>query len=111
MGNDVSQAPPRHALHHLLGHPNDLSGHIDTHGPLAVARRGHDSWQVALHAHLESSGLLGRGGGEKLCSVEYEMRRVDQEHLVLVARGFTLHAVHDDRPAVSLGAGQGELRA
>lgn len=63
MGSDVSQAPPRSTLHHLLGHPSDLAGHIDTHGPLAVAVGNHNSWQRALTASLESSGLAGRGGG------------------------------------------------
>ena len=37
MGNSVCQAPPQHAVHHLLGHPIDLAGHIEAHGPLAVA--------------------------------------------------------------------------
>jgi NADH:ubiquinone oxidoreductase subunit F (NADH-binding) len=59
----VSQAPPRSALHHLLGHPGDLAGHVATHGPLAVAVGNHASWQEALAASLESSGLAGRGGG------------------------------------------------
>ncbi len=63
MGNDVTQAPPRDAVHHLLGHPIDLAGHIEAHGPLAVAMGPHDSWQRALTASLESSGLTGRGGG------------------------------------------------
>jgi NADH:ubiquinone oxidoreductase subunit F (NADH-binding) len=63
VGNDVSEAPPRSAVHHLLGHPMDLAGHIDAHGPLVVAMGHHDSWQGALTASLESSGLTGRGGG------------------------------------------------
>jgi len=63
VGNDVSQAPPRGAVHQLLGHPIDLAGHIDAHGPLAVAMGHHDQWQRALTASLESSGLTGRGGG------------------------------------------------
>jgi NADH:ubiquinone oxidoreductase subunit F (NADH-binding) len=58
-----TQAPPRHAAHHLLGHPIDLAGHLAAHGPLVVAMGQHDSWQRALTASLESSGLTGRGGG------------------------------------------------
>ena len=54
--------PPRDGMHHLLGHPTDLAGHVATHGPLAVTW-GHDSWQRALTASLEASGLTGRGGG------------------------------------------------
>jgi NADH:ubiquinone oxidoreductase subunit F (NADH-binding) len=63
VGNDVSQAPPRSAVHHLLGHPIDLAGHILAHGQLEVETGHHDSWQRALTASLESSGLTGRGGG------------------------------------------------
>jgi NADH:ubiquinone oxidoreductase subunit F (NADH-binding) len=63
MGTDVRHAPQQVALHHLLGHPNDLPGHIDAHGPLTVARGSHNSWQEALTASLHSSGLVGRGGG------------------------------------------------
>jgi NADH:ubiquinone oxidoreductase subunit F (NADH-binding) len=49
--------------YHVLGHPADLSGHIEAHGPLAV-ELGHDrSWQRALATSLEASGLAGRGGG------------------------------------------------
>jgi len=58
-----TQAPPRSTTHHLLGHPIDLAGHIAAHGPLLVAMGHHDSWQKALTASLESSGLTGRGGG------------------------------------------------
>ena len=63
MGNDVCQAPAHNAVHHLLGHPIDLAGHIEAHGPLAVAMGRHESWRGALTASLESSGLTGRGGG------------------------------------------------
>jgi NADH:ubiquinone oxidoreductase subunit F (NADH-binding) len=59
----MREAPPRSALHHLLGHPTDLAGHLATHGPLAVNLGAHTSWQRALTASLESSGLTGRGGG------------------------------------------------
>jgi NADH:ubiquinone oxidoreductase subunit F (NADH-binding) len=58
-----TQAPPLHAEHHLLGQPTDLAGHLAAHGPLVVAMGHHDSWQRALTANLESSGLTGRGGG------------------------------------------------
>jgi hypothetical protein len=33
-------------------------------------------------------------GGEELCTVEHEMRRMAQEKLVLIAGGFALHGVH-----------------
>jgi NADH:ubiquinone oxidoreductase subunit F (NADH-binding) len=63
MDTDVRHAPPRTAPHHLLGHPTDLPGHLDAHGPLAVAKGRHSSWQEALRDGLDSSGLVGRGGG------------------------------------------------
>jgi NADH:ubiquinone oxidoreductase subunit F (NADH-binding) len=63
VSSSVSEAPPRSNLHSLLGHPTDLAGHIAAHGPLAVNLGGHASWQRALAASLEASGLSGRGGG------------------------------------------------
>ncbi len=42
-----SQAPTRGAVHQLLGHPGDLEGHLDTHGPLDVALGRSRSWQGA----------------------------------------------------------------
>jgi len=70
MANSLSQAPPRNAVHHLLGHPADLAGHIEVHGPLAVAPGNDASWQRALLAALESSGLTGRGGGGFLTAIK-----------------------------------------
>jgi NADH:ubiquinone oxidoreductase subunit F (NADH-binding) len=49
-------------LHHLLGHPTDLAGHLATHGPLSLAPN-QASWAATLAAHLHASGLAGRGGG------------------------------------------------
>ncbi len=63
MTNSATVAPPRSDLHHVLGHPGDLHGHIATHGPLAVFLGNDRSWQRALASSLESSGLAGRGGG------------------------------------------------
>jgi NADH:ubiquinone oxidoreductase subunit F (NADH-binding) len=50
-------------VHRLLGHPSDLAGHIEAHGPLGVAVGHHHSWQEAVIASLEASKLAGRGGG------------------------------------------------
>jgi NADH:ubiquinone oxidoreductase subunit F (NADH-binding) len=63
MTNSATTAPPRSDIHHLLGHPTDLGGHIATHGPLAVSLGDERSWRRALATSLESSGLAGRGGG------------------------------------------------
>ena len=59
----TSPAPPLQKVHHLLGHPSDLKGHLDVHGPLNVARGRGNSWQHDLVNSLEASGLTGRGGG------------------------------------------------
>jgi len=59
----TSPAPPLQRVHHLLGHPSDLKGHLETHGPLNVARGDGNSWQGDLMNNLEASGLTGRGGG------------------------------------------------
>ena len=95
MGTDVSEAPPRQALHHLLGYPSDLPGHIGTHGALAVAMRGHDSWQAALGAHLESSGLLGRGGGGFPSAAKLARARADRDGGTLVVNGMESEPASD----------------
>ena len=48
--------------------------------------------------------------GEELCSVECEVRCSGHEHLVLVARRFTLHGVYHQRSAVTARAGQRQFR-
>jgi NADH:ubiquinone oxidoreductase subunit F (NADH-binding) len=63
MVDSATVAPSRRDLHHLLGHPTDLRGHVQAHGPLAVSLGNDRSWQRALAASLELSGLTGRGGG------------------------------------------------
>jgi NADH:ubiquinone oxidoreductase subunit F (NADH-binding) len=63
-------APSLQSVHHLLGQPADLRGHLDAHGPLNVARGRSDSWQHGLVASLEDSGLTGRGGGAFPTSVK-----------------------------------------
>ncbi len=63
MSTSGTAALPRSDVHHLLGHPADLTGHINAHGPLAVFLGNDRSWQRALASSLETSGLAGRGGG------------------------------------------------
>jgi NADH:ubiquinone oxidoreductase subunit F (NADH-binding) len=65
-----SPAPSLQRVHHLLGQPADLQGHLDAHGPLNVARGSSNSWQHGLVASLEESGLTGRGGGAFPTSVK-----------------------------------------
>ena len=70
MSLSPSPAPSLQRVHHLLGQPADLQGHLDAHGPLNVARGRSNSWQHGLVASLEESGLTGRGGGAFPTSVK-----------------------------------------
>jgi NADH:ubiquinone oxidoreductase subunit F (NADH-binding) len=42
--------------------PLDLSGHIATHGAVAIPTRGDHSWKAGMFRAVAESGLLGRGG-------------------------------------------------
>ncbi len=55
-------------LHHLLGHPPDLAGHVHALGPLVLPDGHHQ--RRTLAASLEASGLHGRGGGDFPTSVK-----------------------------------------
>ncbi|HVA07402.1 MAG TPA: NADH-ubiquinone oxidoreductase-F iron-sulfur binding region domain-containing protein [Acidimicrobiales bacterium] len=61
--HSANAAPAECDRHSILGLPTDLAGHIATHGPLEVSLGSHASWDDALVASLELSGLAGRGGG------------------------------------------------
>ena len=75
MTHNANPAPPRPSQHQLLGHPSDLNGHLDAHGPLNVALGRNSSWQQSLVASLEASGLAGRGGGAFPTSIKLELAR------------------------------------
>ena len=60
-------------VHHVFGHPSDLRGHLETHGPLNVALGRNASWQESLAASLEVSGLTGRGGGAFPTSIKLRL--------------------------------------
>jgi NADH:ubiquinone oxidoreductase subunit F (NADH-binding) len=85
--SSVREAPPRTDLHHLLGHPTDLPGHIATHGPLAVSLRDQMSWPHSLAASLEESGLSGRGGGGFPTSVKLAAASAQREGGTLIVNG------------------------
>ena len=70
MSLSPSPAASLQRVHHLLGQPTDLEGHLDAHGPLNVALGRSSSWQHGLVASLEESGLTGRGGGAFPTSVK-----------------------------------------
>ena len=75
MTHSASPAPPLGDVHQLLGHPSDLRGHLDTHGPLTVAPVHQGSWEQSLVTSLEASGLTGRGGGAFPTSAKFALAR------------------------------------
>jgi NADH:ubiquinone oxidoreductase subunit F (NADH-binding) len=75
MARNSSSAPTLGRVHQLLGHPSDLEGHLDAHGPLRVTLDGTNSWQDSLVASIEASGLTGRGGGAFPTSIKLALAR------------------------------------
>ena len=71
----TNAAPPLDAVHQLLGHPSDLKGHLDVHGPLNVALYPDHSWEQSLVTSVEASGLAGRGGGAFPASIKLALAR------------------------------------
>jgi len=74
----MTQANPVQALddvHRLLGHPSDLRGHLNAHGPLNVPLGRNGSWQQDLVTSLEASGLNGRGGSAFPTSIKLALAR------------------------------------
>jgi NADH:ubiquinone oxidoreductase subunit F (NADH-binding) len=70
MTRSANPTRPQGDVHRLLGHPTDLQGHIDAHGPLHVSLGRDRSWQQGLMTSLEASGLTGRGGGSFPTSIK-----------------------------------------
>ncbi len=87
MAHNASAAPPYSGVHHLLGHPVDLAGHIDAHGLLNVALGRNGSWQEALTANLETSGLVGRGGAAFPASIKLSVARSNGRGGAIVVNG------------------------
>ena len=56
MTHSANPAQALDNVHRLLGHPSDLKGHLDAHGPLNVALGRNGSWQQGLMASLEAFG-------------------------------------------------------
>jgi NADH:ubiquinone oxidoreductase subunit F (NADH-binding) len=75
MTHSASPAPPRGDVHQLLGHPSDLRGHLEAHGPLNVALYRNSSWEQSLVTSIEASGLAGRGGGAFPTSIKLALAR------------------------------------
>ena len=95
MTPSVHQAPPQGTLHRLLGHPRDLAGHVETHGPLAVALGQNPSWQDALVASIEESGLAGRGGGAFPASIKLAVTRAAGHGGTLLVNGMESEPASD----------------
>jgi NADH:ubiquinone oxidoreductase subunit F (NADH-binding) len=75
MAGSANPAPPLTPVHRLLGHPSDLSGHLEAHGPLNIPLSRDSSWQQGLITNLEASGLTGRGGGAFPASIKLTLAR------------------------------------
>jgi NADH:ubiquinone oxidoreductase subunit F (NADH-binding) len=73
MANSAGPALTTDKIHHVLGHPSDLRGHLEAHGPLHVALGRNATWQESLAASLEVSGLTGRGGGAFPTSIKLRL--------------------------------------
>jgi NADH:ubiquinone oxidoreductase subunit F (NADH-binding) len=71
----------------LLGHPGDLPGHIEAHGPLSVWLGRETSWQGALADSIEASGLTGRGGGGFPASIKQAVARSGGSGGTLIVNG------------------------
>jgi NADH:ubiquinone oxidoreductase subunit F (NADH-binding) len=87
MTYSLSPAPPLSEVHHLLGHPNDLRGHIETHGPLKMAPDRSSSWPDTLLANLEASGLAGRGGSAFPAAIKLALARSHGRGGTIVVNG------------------------
>jgi len=75
MTHSASAAQSRSDVHQLLGHPSDLRGHLEAHGPLNVALYPNHSWEQSLVTSIEASGLTGRGGGAFPTSIKVALAR------------------------------------
>ena len=91
----ATASPPQGDLHHVLGHPTDLHGHIERHGPLAVFLGNDASWQHALASSLESSGLTGRGGGGFPASIKLALASSHGQGGVVVVNGMESEPASD----------------
>jgi NADH:ubiquinone oxidoreductase subunit F (NADH-binding) len=83
----VSTLSSERTAHHILGHPSDLAGHIDTHGLPAVFMGRETSWRRALATSIEQSGLVGRGGGGFPSSVKLALASSHHRGATIVCNG------------------------
>ena len=95
MTPSLREAPPQGALHRLLGHPGDLAGHLETHGPLTVWLGHNPTWQDALAASLGESGLVGRGGGGFPASIKLAAARAAGHGGTLLVNGMESEPASD----------------
>jgi NADH:ubiquinone oxidoreductase subunit F (NADH-binding) len=95
MPDSATQAPVLTARHRLLGHPGDLAGHIEAHGPLSVWLGRDVPWQQALADSLEESGLTGRGGGGFPASIKQAVARDGGPGGTLVVNGMESEPASD----------------
>jgi NADH:ubiquinone oxidoreductase subunit F (NADH-binding) len=74
-------------VHHLIGQPTDLAGHIGANGPLSVFGGDETSWERDLTNSLQASGLTGRGGGGFPSSIKLALASSHGRGGVVVVNG------------------------
>ncbi len=94
-----------------VGRPHEHLGdrRASRRGPFGHGRRdgGGDLLAAFGHADRDPTGAARRG--EELGAVEHQVRRAQQEQLVLVAVRLALHRVDEDRAAPAGGVRHGQL--
>jgi hypothetical protein len=83
----LSRALVEADVHHLLGQPSDLAGHVDVHGPLSVVCGPETSLERAVTNRLRASGLTGRGGGGFPASIKLTLASSRGGGAVVVVNG------------------------
>ena len=81
--------------HRLLGHPIDLAGHVEAHGPVQLPVGRNLPWQQAFIATLEASGLTGRGGGAFPTSVKLAAAHAEGGGGITVVNGMESEPASD----------------
>jgi NADH:ubiquinone oxidoreductase subunit F (NADH-binding) len=71
----------------VLGHPADLSGHLQSFGRLPMPTESNPAWADSFVATLAAAGLEGRGGGAFPTAAKLGVARAGGAHGVMVVNG------------------------